>query len=303
MAWFQMWLTTNHPTTNKGNGRSARPLSQSEDLYILNRGTEPTFINVRSQTVIDIILVTAEISNKIQNWQVSEDTSMSDHRCLTYNISLENSLINSRDSRRTDVELYNRLLEDALRNEKASTPGTNTELERYTVSIQNKISYAYKKSCPIRMVPESRKRKTNSWWCTELEHLRKIARTASNRAKCTKLKEDWDTYQSNLREFKKICRQRQRAAWRTFCEEIEDFPKASRLQKALSKDSHRQVGLLTKEDGHKTSNPCEISNNKLGVFLMWIIMKYIIQEKTAIITRNVGFIVSMEVSKCVRAVC
>ncbi|XP_072377763.1 uncharacterized protein [Diabrotica undecimpunctata] len=176
---------------NNAQGKSLYDYIIRKDLYILNRGTEPTFINVRSQTVIDITLTTAEISNKIQNWQVSEDTSMSDHRWLTYNISLEKSLIKSRDPKNTDVELYNRLLEDALRNEKAS--GTNTELERYTVSIQDKISYAYKKSCPIKMVHESQK--TNSWWCTQLEHLKKIARTAFNRAKRTKLKEDCDSYQ------------------------------------------------------------------------------------------------------------
>ncbi|XP_072380670.1 uncharacterized protein [Diabrotica undecimpunctata] len=90
----------------------------------------------------------AEISNKIQNWQVSEDISMSDHRWLTYNISLEKSLIKSRDPRRTDVELYNRLLEDALRNEKASTPGvgtpgTNTELESYGLNPNSDLISFY----------------------------------------------------------------------------------------------------------------------------------------------------------------
>ncbi|XP_072392212.1 uncharacterized protein [Diabrotica undecimpunctata] len=140
---------------NNARGKSLYDYIIIKDLYILNKGTETTFINVRSQTVIDIILATAEISNQIQNWQVLDDISMSDHRRLTYNISLEKSIIKLRDSRRTDVELYNRLLEDALWNEKASTPGTNIELKRYTVSIQNKISYAYKKFCPITMVQES----------------------------------------------------------------------------------------------------------------------------------------------------
>ncbi|XP_072400337.1 uncharacterized protein [Diabrotica undecimpunctata] len=81
-----------------------------------------------SQTVIDIMLATAKISNKSQNWQVSEDISMSDHR--TYNISVEKSLTKSRDFRRTDVELNKRLLKDALHNEKTLTQETTTELVR-----------------------------------------------------------------------------------------------------------------------------------------------------------------------------
>ncbi|XP_072392208.1 uncharacterized protein [Diabrotica undecimpunctata] len=78
---------------NNARGKSLYNYIIRKDLYILNRDTEPTFINVHSQTFINIWLATAEISNKIQNWQVSEDTSMSDHRLLTYNISLEKSLI------------------------------------------------------------------------------------------------------------------------------------------------------------------------------------------------------------------
>ena len=34
---------------------------------------------------------------------------------------------------------------------------------------------------------------------------------------------DNESSKTNLKEFKKLVRQRQRDAWRTFCEEIEDY--------------------------------------------------------------------------------
>lgn len=94
----------------------------------------------------------------------------------------------------------------------------------------------------------------NEWWCPGLEQLRRKIRKTFNKAKRTKLKEDWLTYQINLREFKKVCRQQQRKAWRAYCEAVEDYSQASRLQKALSNDKQRSVGILRREDSSKASN-------------------------------------------------
>ncbi|CAH1102788.1 unnamed protein product [Psylliodes chrysocephalus] len=109
----------------------------------------------------------------------------------------------------------------------AETPNNNTALKKYTNTIQSTINNAYKKFCPLRLIQHDQT--TTAWWCHELNHLRKMARKSFNEARITKLKEDWDTY-------KKIVRQKQRDAWRSYSKETEDFP---RLQKDLSKDSHR----------------------------------------------------------------
>lgn len=54
----------------------------SNNLTLLNNGSEPTFINARSQTVIDLTLATADLSNYIQEWHVSDELSCSDHRWI-----------------------------------------------------------------------------------------------------------------------------------------------------------------------------------------------------------------------------
>jgi len=45
------------------------------------------------------------------------------------------------------------------------------------------------------------------------------------------------------------------AAWRTYCDEIENYIKAARLQKALKKDPFRDSSKLCKEDSIFTANP------------------------------------------------
>nr|XP_023017975.1 uncharacterized protein LOC111506993 [Leptinotarsa decemlineata] len=69
-----------------------------------------------------------------------------------------------------------------------------------------RIDIAYKETYPMRMVQTDGATKT--WWCSELEHLRKRARTTFNKAKRTIFEEDWDIYQANLKEVKKVCRQK-----------------------------------------------------------------------------------------------
>ncbi|CAH1100893.1 unnamed protein product [Psylliodes chrysocephalus] len=73
-------------------------------------------------------------------------------------------------------------------------------------------------TCPLRLVQHDQT--TTAWWWHELDYLRKVARKSFNKTRTTKLKEGWATYKSHLREYKTIVRQKQRDAWRSYCEEI-----------------------------------------------------------------------------------
>ena len=86
------------------------------------------------------------------------------------------------------------------------------------------------------------------------DDLKKKARTSFNKAKLTRLESDWESYKTNLKEFKKLVRQRQRDAWRTFCEEIEDYTQTARLCKILAKDKDHDLCLLKRSDGTRTTD-------------------------------------------------
>ena len=58
----------------------------STKLNILNKGNEPTFLNVRRRQVIDLTLGTTLIGNLVSDLHVSSEESLSDHRYICFKI-------------------------------------------------------------------------------------------------------------------------------------------------------------------------------------------------------------------------
>ncbi|XP_024881916.1 uncharacterized protein LOC112461076 [Temnothorax curvispinosus] len=58
----------------------------STNLQILNRGTEPTFLDSRRQEVIDITLCTRGVVDLVAGWRVSNEPSGSDHRQIRFDL-------------------------------------------------------------------------------------------------------------------------------------------------------------------------------------------------------------------------
>ena len=54
----------------------------STNLNILNKGNEPTFLNVRRRQVIDLTLV----GNLVSDWHVPSEESLSDHNYICLKI-------------------------------------------------------------------------------------------------------------------------------------------------------------------------------------------------------------------------
>jgi hypothetical protein len=89
-------------------GESLMVYLVSSNLYILNCGNEPTFVVNNRKEVIDLTLGTNEIANLVCNWHVSDETSLSDHRYICFelgNISINQ--VTYRNTSRTNWESYN----------------------------------------------------------------------------------------------------------------------------------------------------------------------------------------------------
>lgn len=48
-------------------------------LSILNRGTHPTFVTSRSETIIDLTLTRGSVYEAVKNWRVTNSITSSDH--------------------------------------------------------------------------------------------------------------------------------------------------------------------------------------------------------------------------------
>ncbi|XP_071054977.1 uncharacterized protein [Onthophagus taurus] len=141
---------------DNGRGKSLLEFIFSSNLDILNRGSEPTFITARGQSVIDIILASMGISSSIHNWTVSDNVSMSDHRWITFDlgtIKIGKNL--KRNPRRTDVGVFRSLLTGCLSDIGLRKPTGSFEVEKYlnTISdslMEDKIRWAINSFSPFK---------------------------------------------------------------------------------------------------------------------------------------------------------
>lgn len=75
----------------------------TNNLDVLNVGSEPTFINLKRKEVTDIILATTYGSSNANNWHVSNEESCSDFRHINFNIGGHEPVTETyRNPRRTD---------------------------------------------------------------------------------------------------------------------------------------------------------------------------------------------------------
>ena len=54
------------------------------NLVVVNKGTEPTFVVANRKEVLDITIISATHQQLIENWRVSNDCSLSDHRYFEF---------------------------------------------------------------------------------------------------------------------------------------------------------------------------------------------------------------------------
>ena len=69
-----------------------------KDLYILNKGSRPTFQVTNRSEIIDITLASRNLEKLVVNWEVSSDESFSDHNYITFEIR-EAIVLNNEDFR------------------------------------------------------------------------------------------------------------------------------------------------------------------------------------------------------------
>ena len=82
----------------------------ASDLYWSNTGNTPTFRVANRSEVIDITLVDPSTLNRVTNWQVSENPSLSDHAFITFTIRLKIAGGRWIRSSKADWDLYRRTL-------------------------------------------------------------------------------------------------------------------------------------------------------------------------------------------------
>jgi hypothetical protein len=218
----------------------------SSNLYILNRVNEPTFVVSNRKEVIDLTPGTNEIANLVSNWHVSDETSLSDHRYICFelgNISINQ--VTYRNPRRTNWESY----KDDLKGKLETLPRkirTIKNIDGSFYQLQRAIISSYYRSCPAKT---TRAPETTPLRNKKLSGLRAKTRKLFNIAKST---EHWDTYKETLTCYNKEIRKAKRFSWRRYCREINDVPGSARLMRAMAKQTTNRVSTVKLHNGQLT---------------------------------------------------
>ena len=129
------------------------------------------------------------------------------------------------------------------------------DLDRAADELTKLIISAYEVSCPLKT---RRTKRTVPWWNNQLGKMRKLVRKLANKAKATSCPVGKAQFKAEhktaLTEYNKQIRRAKRKSWRSFCEEINDLPTASRVRKILSKDHTNGIGSLKRPDGTFTAD-------------------------------------------------
>ena len=66
----------------------------SNELFVINRGSNPTFQSTTRNEIIDLTIATQALSERVVDWEVSKDESCSDHNIITFRVCETIDLIN-----------------------------------------------------------------------------------------------------------------------------------------------------------------------------------------------------------------
>lgn len=145
-AHHTIWSSTD---INK-RGECLLEYLSSNDVNVCNEGDKPTFINAIRQEVLDLTLCSSSFSEKVKNWHVSDEPSLSDHRHIVFNI--EARALETEEYRipaKTDWNAFKEHLQGTRMpiNSKIRTP---MELETEAENLQGRIIEAFNASCPLK---------------------------------------------------------------------------------------------------------------------------------------------------------
>lgn len=109
------------------------------DLTIINKGNTSTCIRRQGESIVDLTIVSAEIINKIQEWNVIEQETLSDHKYIvTELVEIKNKHKFKNNNHNNNRNCGN----------KNSISGTHTITDNYTIINGNGIMRTLTYSLP-----------------------------------------------------------------------------------------------------------------------------------------------------------
>ena len=223
-------------------------------LHWCNVGCTPTFRVANRSEVIDITLVDGHTLNRVSNWRVSENPSLSDHAFITFNLHLKISGGRWVRNKETNWETYRQSLAAHLPSHEGLVDSVD-ELDAYASLTTEAMVRALEAACPRKWV--SHRCRCSPWWTPDLTTSRRQVRGLLRRATRSNLLEDWASYRDAQRSYKRDIEAAKRNSWKNFCSQLNEVGPAAKLIRLLKKGRRSAPQNLRRPDGSFTAGPTE----------------------------------------------
>lgn len=203
-------------------GNSLLEYIASTNLDILNRGTEPTFVISNRSEVLDVTFVSQFFSERIANWHVSPEETLSDHRGINFNILMEKyATVLYRNPRNTNWDTFRNSLREKYTQPTQSKYSNTDDLDAAVENLTNALTTAFFDSCPgRRRIPRK-----NHWWNKELTTQKKLCRSLYRTYRNSSAEQkaaSWKSYKKQRNKYGQNIADSKESSWRRFCGEIEE---------------------------------------------------------------------------------
>ena len=231
-----------------------------------NKGTKPTYVNSRGHSsVIDLTITNNKAIDLIKNWYVSDRESNSDHRYIMFNLELANKQSNIiYNPNKTDWVKFDEYIDKSSRYKYLNQiqPVNETDMDNLAQEMITLLNEALVASCPPTYTSSTLKRPP--WMTREVDDARANIQHRLKRARKSKLTKDWNNYQSNLRDYKKLLNKSKSKSWKEFCMNAKSVRETSRVNKIQKSTGTKPTQLESiynnKETKSLTNSPEETLN-------------------------------------------
>jgi hypothetical protein len=173
--------------TNDSRGESLNDFIAQHNLILLNDNEFiNTFHTTRGESSIDMTLITLNLANFVHNWRVLETESMSDHRYIRFDISVNIQQIKYKNTyeyntKNADFTNFNNSAEIFLQilMQKLEQINSVNDLNLFVNHFISKLTDICDNTLPKRK--ENQQMRANSWWTQELADLRQKTNSARRR--------------------------------------------------------------------------------------------------------------------------
>lgn len=257
-------------------GRELLDFIHSNDLFILNRGDEPTFwtdrAGVNFESNIDLTLVSSSLLSFNWNWLVSDIPTASDHRFIEIQIARDSEphATTTRRWRTTNVDwsLFRKLTGDSGNRwkELLLNSSNSQSIDSSVCSIMLQLKDICNQSLPLINF----RRKTVPWWTHELEVMKKRTRYWWNKYRRARDPGPSACYRQCYmlvkRKYEDAIIEAKKRSWKDYLETQDRESVWSKAYRLCKYTSQSCPSTMMKMDGSSTANSEQTSIYLLDTF-------------------------------------